>query len=372
MEAIVESKNKISENLQKIWASQKKINKYVQEQIKFSEPIIERDGYGVIYPNTINIIQGKSGVHKSRLAENLCCSILTKDGAAEFLGFRTNISRSYDVLYVDTERNIKDQLPFAIQRINENSGFNKHSIPANFSAISLLDIERSKRFEALKDYLFHFRNLNSNHMVVMLDVMTDCLMNFNDPAESMKLIDLLNLMINDHDVTFICLIHENPSSVDKARGHIGSEANNKSSTVIQIGFEKDSSNHNTELIKVSFLKCRSTKKLDPFYLSYSEEVKGLVCAEPLLIQNAMDSKNRKVTNSEIKDFLAKNLIGEMGKLDLVEMLSTEYSCTARTIETRLGELIKSKSTIKKDMGVVYCLTKKVINRNVYYRLLEAA
>ena len=86
----------------------------------------------------------------------------------------------------------------------------------------------------------------------------------------MKLIDMMNQSINRYDVTFLYLIHENPVNTDKAPGHLGTEILNKASTVIQIGFEKDAQNHNTDLINVNFLKCRSSKKHDPFYVQYSD------------------------------------------------------------------------------------------------------
>ena len=54
---------------------------------------------------------------------------------------------------------------------------------------------------------------------------------------------------------------------DRARGHLGTKIVNKASIVIQIGFEKDAQNHNTELLKVAYLKCRSSKNMN--YLGFT-------------------------------------------------------------------------------------------------------
>ena len=115
----------------------------------------------------------------------------------------------------------------------------------------------------------------------------------HDTKDSMKLIDMMNQTINRYDVTFLCLIHENPGSADKARGHLGTEILNKASTVIQIGFEKDSQNHNTDLLKVAYLKCRSSKKHESFYVQYSDTEKGLILADFNTVNEVMDNKNQK-------------------------------------------------------------------------------
>jgi hypothetical protein len=66
-----------SENLQRILRSQVKIRLAKSQRIEFTRPIVRRGADPVIFPNTIVVIQGKAGVHKSRLAEVLCSCILS-------------------------------------------------------------------------------------------------------------------------------------------------------------------------------------------------------------------------------------------------------------------------------------------------------
>ena len=64
-------------DLEKIHKSKEILKKNVEKsKITFSKPIVTIDEKPFIYPRTINVIQGKSGTHKSRLAENLCSVIL--------------------------------------------------------------------------------------------------------------------------------------------------------------------------------------------------------------------------------------------------------------------------------------------------------
>ncbi len=358
----------LSANYKIIQESRKRLKESIKRSIIFAKPIISREGIGVIYPNTINVIQGKSGVHKSRLVENICCSLLTKSPGQSFLGFTANCNENFTVLYVDTERNHTDQYPFALQKIVINSGYPVDSEIPNFDFISLIEVNREERFESLKEYLNKLRKNLNHHIVIVLDVLTDIIKNFNDPNESLKLIDLMNVMINNFNVTFIGIIHENPNSGDKARGHLGTEISNKATTVIQIGFEKDKNNANTDLIKVSYLKCRSTRRLEDFHLMYSEELNGLELAASETVKNILDSRKNKANIQELKIFLAQNLQESLSKEILFEKIISEFDCSPRIAEERLKQLVNSKEVFNNKFSFECYLTKFAHERRVYYQL----
>lgn len=205
------------------------------------------------------------------------------------------------------------------------------------------------------------------HLFIVLDVITDCVFNFNDTKDSMKLIDMMNQSINRYDVTFLCLIHENPGNTDKARGHLGTEILNKASTVLQIGFEKDAQNHNTDLIKVNFLKCRSSKKHDPFFVQYSNEEKGLVMADPFSTQAILDKKNHKAALSETTELLAHLLQPEMSRKELIEALTEELDCSKRTIVSRLKQICDNAVVIEQN-DENYTLCTRAANKEIIYFL----
>jgi hypothetical protein len=348
-----------SNNLDKILRSKEILRENSSKVISFSSAIISSFELGAIFPSTINVIQGKKGVHKSRLTETLCCTLLSRTLGANFLGFKRDFTKTFAVLYVDTERNIKEQFPYAIQKIKGKSGYGIEEQPPNFDYISLIDVVRSERFETLKEYLELTREKYKNsQLFIVMDVITDCIENFNDPKESMKLVDLLNETINNYDVTFLCVIHENPSSGDKARGHLGTEIINKASQVMQIGFEKDSKNNDTELIRLKFLHCRSTRKLDTIYLQYSEEEKGLIIASGEVVNELKHQKQAKASIPEIQSWLLDNLQDEISKKVLIGLLMEAFECGIRTIEDRLKELLELEFLVKECKG-----------KEVFYRLV---
>ena len=361
----------LSANLRTVLDTHQKLRLLKAGEIRFSEPVLRQAENAVIFPHTINVIQGQAGVHKSRLAENICAAFLKRqDCDSELLGYqRTNLDAKHTVVYVDTERNLSEQLPYSLQSIQVKAGFQQADHPENFEYISLLQINRKDRFAALNEYLEYIKKCTDNPLFIVLDVSTDCIEDFNKTDKSMELIDLMNMAINEHNVIFLCLIHENPKS-DKARGHFGTELMNKASTVMQVAFEKDASQNDTDLIRVKYLKCRSTARHTPFYMKYSQEAKGLVLAEEGDVTGLMNGRKHKASYEDIIGHLEMYLGdgGELTRIDLLDRLRKEFRASQRTIEERIKELIESKDEIFNEKGEPCHLKKSIREKMLYYSL----
>jgi len=339
------------------------------QKIIFSNPILKQNDNPVFFPKTINVLQGKAGVHKSRLAQIICSSLLkTQECSKELLHFNADIFKSYAICYVDTERNLSEQLPYALQQIQVMAGYNIEDHPDNFDYISLLEFERKERFEVLNEYLDHVRTKYNRHIFIVLDVITDCVYNFNDAKDSMALIDMMNISINRNDVTFLCLIHENPGSVDKARGHLGTEIMNKASTVIQVGFEKDSEHKEMDLVKVSYLKCRSSKKHEPFYVQYSEEDNSLVLADQNTVFELLQKKKQKASSLDIIEYIEIILTEPMSRREFYQNLCTEFNCKERMMDERLNEIMDAKAILRNKDYKECLLVKEKQGKTMFYKL----
>ena len=361
-----------SENLAKVLASRELLRNKIGGEISISKPVIKQGENALIFPNTINVIQGQAGVHKSRLAEFICASFLKQNQTEnELLGFqRFDVNTKYTVVYVDTERNLSEQFPFALQSIISKAGYSKIRHPDSFEYISLLQINRSNRFDALKEFLEHIRESTSNPLFVVLDVSTDCIEDFNKTDKSMELIDLMNMSINDYNVIFLCIIHENPRS-EKARGHFGTELMNKASLVMQVGFEKDANQKETDLIRVKYLKCRSTIKHSSFHVKYSEDVKGLILANETDIKLLSSCKKLKATYEDvikhIEIYLGNGL--SLPKSELFINLTKELNIKHRTLEGRLIYIMTQNYDIYNEFGVNCQLIKENRKGVVNYSLI---
>lgn len=362
----------ISDNLKTVLATREKLKKIKASEIRFSEPVLKQGENAVIFPHTINVIQGQAGVHKSRLAENICAAFLKLNGNQnELLGFsRLNFNATHTVVYVDTERNLSEQLPYALQSIQMKAGYNRADHPSNFEYISLLQINRKDRFATLNECLNHFKKSTNNPLFIVLDVSTDCIEDFNKTDKSMELIDLMNMAINEHNVIFLCLIHENPKS-DKARGHFGTELMNKASTVMQVGFEKDASQNDTDIIRVKYLKCRSTARHTPFYIKYSNDAKGLVLVDANEVAGVINNRKHKASNEDMTEFIEMYL-GDgatLTRVELLDKLCKDFKASQRTIESRITEIMSSDIEIFNEQGQGCKLSKETKEKIVYYKLM---
>ena len=360
-----------SDNLRIILDTQKKLKERKATDIKFSDPVLKQGENAVIFPQTINVIQGQAGVHKSRLAVNICSALLKMNICEnDLLGFaRATIGTNYTIVYVDTERNLTEQLPYALQSIQIKAGYNKTDDPKNFEYISLLQIRRNERFTALDEYLNHIRQITNNPLYIVLDVSTDCIEDFNKVDKSMELMDLMNVAINEHNVIFLCLIHENPNSV-KGRGHFGTELMNKASTVMQVGFEKDGSQNDTEIIHVKYLKCMSTARHTPFYIKYSNEEKGLILADAIEVSGLVNNRKKKASNEDMIEFIDLYL-GDgtrLTRVDFLAKLCNDFKASQRTIEKRIAEIINTDTEILNNNGNPCRLTKEIDGKMIFYSL----
>jgi len=367
-EAKREQSEEVKKYLPSILASQEKLREAKARAVIFSQPIVSHKDKSIIYPRTINVAQGQAGSFKSRVCELICSTLLWITGSPVKLEvFTASKEKPITICYVDTERNLTEQLPYALQSIQTKAGFKIDEHPPGFDYISLMAVPRKERFNALREYLDYVRGKYQTHIFIVLDVLTDCCQDFNRTDDSLELIDFLNLTINEFDVTFLCIIHENPGSA-KARGHLGTELNNKASSVMQIGYEQDASGKDTDLIRVKFLKCRNTRKHEPFYLKYCDDFKGLVLADDAEVNKLSEQRKAKAMPSEVAEKIEKYLSEKpMKASDLIQILTKDFDASERTIEERLKEIIDGDTGFHIDAKP--CRLEKVKEgRTVFYSL----
>lgn len=368
-----------SERLAGLLTLSRELRAATERPVTFRPAIFWHDGEPVIWPRTVNLIQGQTGVHKSRVAELFGSAVLSAGPlAADALGleFRPAAGETYRLLYVDTERNTSDQLPFAIQGLKGRAGYDLAQHPPALDYTSLVLLPRPERFPALAEYLAHHRAGFDGHLIVILDVLSDCVSDYNDVAASLALIDLLNVAVNGQDATFLAVIHENPgpSTANKARGHLGTEAGNKASTALQVGFVKENGRP-TPLLQLLYLKRRYAAPGLAFFAVYDEAAKGLVRAAPELAAAYAAPRpsgpQRKAPAAKVLGLLPELLAsGPLPAGELETKLATQLYVSTRTAKTYLAELLLPGAGYVADVaGRVCCLTKtKAAGLAVLYEL----
>ncbi len=360
--------------LERLLAREQAVSDIATEPVVFSPPLISREDVGIIGRGTVNIIQGAFGSHKSRLAELISALMLTTNDTSDprFLGFKRAILERFLVCYIDTERNLKEELPFAIQGIKLHAGYSLKDKPEAFRFTSIKGEDRKDRFAAIETYIHYVRDQTALHLFCLIDVVTDAIGDFNDPKESMKLFDFLGNLCDNYDATFLLVIHQNPGT-EKARGHTGTEAANKASTVLQIGLEKDVNGNETDLIKLRCLKLRRGKKPEPLYLQFCQDANGLMPAGADAIASHINSRKHKADIDEVAARLETMLSsGPKVKGEVVALLESEFKAGNATIRDRLKTIIEEPPIMTDEQGHVVKLTEYRDGRQQYYKLVVIA
>ncbi|TKT94162.1 hypothetical protein [Dyadobacter frigoris] len=362
---------KLAARLLNLKEIEQRVAKIAAGSIIFSPALITKDGVPIITRGTINIIQGRQGSHKSRLAELFCSVLLCpEEKTIESLGFEKVENQRVTVAYVDTERSQTEEFPSAIKSVITKIGFSDSKEVPDFRFTSLKNTERTNRMNDLKIFINDIRKESTNPLFVLLDVITDCLLSFNDLGETMKLLDYIGKLCETCDATFLLVIHENPGS-DKARGHLGSESVNKSATVMHIGFEKGSNGEYTELLQLKFIKQRHAKRFDPIPLIFSQDTMSLEIADPALVKSIADQRRSKASVLDIATRLTGYLKPKLEQKELLASLNSDFNCSANTMKGRLEEIERNCTPIDNEHGVACNL--KIISTNgkpTVYQLSE--
>ncbi|MBL7815208.1 MAG: AAA family ATPase [Saprospiraceae bacterium] len=343
------------------------------------KPLISRydskndDIVPIILQGTINIVQGKTGTHKSRFAE-LLCSLFLVNAATCNTDFLEFISALFPVavVYIDTERGMKDEFPLTVQRIREKAGFDKTFKIDNFYPISIAKAERHERVEAVKQWLEYVQGQTSLPLFVVLDVVTDCVVSFNNDKDSLKLFDDLRNFADDCNATFLLLIHENPFS-DKARGHTGTEGQNKASTIIQIGFNSD--NDDNDLMKLRFLKTRNIAKPNPIFLEYSKEAQGLVLANEDMVKQQIENKRKAFDTDLVIEYLEQLLTDPKESKEvssIQEKIAAKFKKGIRAAQDKLLDIINQEYILRDLEGEECKITREKDPKDKRRLLLKLA
>ncbi|TAG65430.1 MAG: hypothetical protein EAZ26_10490 [Runella slithyformis] len=348
--------------LERLQSVSSEIKQKAAQKVVFTPPIISRDGLPTIKRGTLVGIQGRFGSHKSRIGELFCSVVISTlpQNDTKHLGYSKHPLERIVLVHIDTERNTKEELPQTIQSIRKKAGFNAFAEVPDFYYTSIKTIPRAKRLEAVKEYLEYVRSQTDGHIFCVLDVLTDCVSDFNDAKDSLALCDFLNNLCENENATIVGIIHENPGS-EKARGHLGTEFANKSSTFFQIGFVRDGNGNDTDVIRLRYLKVRSIKRPNSLYLTYSAEIDGLILA-PSEMLASVEGSTRRYDANDIAEILEDYLTSTpVSQTDLLAHLKAETKLSKNPIMERLAEIErKGKDWVLHDSSGAACYLK--INR----------
>jgi hypothetical protein len=319
--------------------------------------LISYQGVPIINQRTVNLIQGQTGVHKSRLATSFIKTLLSPDFNNK-LGFQKATPDTIINVLIDTERNHSDELPYVIRDIFNQAKIKfVHSAKQYFNStqyfrISSLKLAKRKdRLWMLKSYIQKIRGSLHYHIFIVLDVVTDCMFDFNNVNEALELSDYFNQLCEEQDCTILAIIHENPGT-GKARGHMGTELMNKSSTNFAVSCYKN------ETFKLEFKKLRNSGQTESILMRFDKSTNDIKKLSEGEIKKIQASDNMAPVEDVILSleniFIEPNY--ETTQQELIESLRKSFDCSPKTISRRISEIVEKGQVIISNEDGNYILT----------------
>ncbi|MFH1527896.1 MAG: hypothetical protein ABIG69_14790 [Bacteroidota bacterium] len=362
--------NKTSRETEGLWKKYNHFDELRKKPVKFSESLIDLNENKIIFPKTVTLIQGSYGTHKSRFLEHIISTILFPEAGILNMSYN-HIDKEPLIVLIDTERE-SEVLTDSIQKILRNANLEIDAdTEERFIFTSFVDEPRPSRFSKLKQFLSEIqREYPAKHFIVFLDVLTDFVTDFNNPRECSILIDLINQVRTNSEITFLTVVHENPftsPAAGKAKGHLGTLLVDKATTVISLIPEKNS----TTLFKMKFLKTRRTKIPKSISYKFDEEKSQLVFASHSDLNELNQEKAPLCdVSAELFDIIGIAENGRIAKSESIQILQKSFNCGDRTIKERLSEI--EKTEVFPQHGYKLIITEEGRKKYYSYEEIEEA
>jgi len=143
------------------------------------------------------------------------------------------------ILYVDTE-----QSPYHCQKVMKRivrmAGLPLNEEPEHLDFLTLRRHTPEIRIAIVEKAIYQTNGLG----LVIIDGIRDMVYDINSPSEATKMISKLMQWTDERQIHIHTILHQNKAD-ENARGHIGTELNNKAETVLEVAKDKFDGNIST-------------------------------------------------------------------------------------------------------------------------------
>ena len=165
------------------------------------------------------------------------------------------------ILYIDTEQG-RHHCQMVLRRILRLAELPEEAPPDNLVMIALRKYAPSVRLAIIEQAIESMPDLG----LVVIDGIRDLLYDINSPVEATAIISRFMQWTDDRQIHIHTVLHQNKND-ENARGHIGTELNNKAETVIQI--EVDREERSISVVEAIHIRDRD---FEPFAFRINEDV----------------------------------------------------------------------------------------------------
>jgi len=187
-------------------------------------------------PGNLVTVKGHSKAGKSAFIGGMIGATMRGERDGDCLGVTSENPDGHAVIHFDTEQSKRDHFNnFKI--VLKRADLNKE--PEWFRSYALTGLTIKERLLALRHVLKLSKRECGGIHSVFLDGIADLVSDPNEAAECFGFVDDLQALAVEYDCVIICVLHLNPGSEDKGRGHLGSHLERRSEANLRLDYDPE-------------------------------------------------------------------------------------------------------------------------------------
>lgn len=222
-------------------------------------PEVLKIGDSVI--GTLGNFSASIGKAKSKKTFNVSAIVASALSEGRVLHYKSEFpSDKRCILYIDTEQG-RHHCQKVLNRILRLANLPADIDPENLKLLALRKYSPEERLAIVEYALDTIPNIG----LVIIDGIRDFVYDINSPSEATRIISKLMQWTDDKQIHIHTILHQNKND-EHARGHIGTELNNKAEAIMQI--EVDKEDKSISIVEAVHIR---DKEFEPFAFRINEQ-----------------------------------------------------------------------------------------------------
>lgn len=270
---------------------------------------------------------GKSAIVGAMIAAAMCIEVDRQD----CFGIRAANDQGLALLHFDTEQSVEHWDGLLRRALRRAQG---KQFPLWLHSYSLAGLAAVECRQAVDWAIQNARDRCGGIFAVIIDGIGDLVVDPNDPEECFPLVTHLHALAIEFDAPIINVLHLNPGSMEKSRGHLGSQLERKAETNLTLEKAEDGA---TVLFALKQRGAMIPKETGPRF-RWSD-------ADDMHVSTASIRSERAEEARETLGELAREAFGDRPSLTfsaLKEAVKIATLCSDRTATRRIKEMCQSK------------------------------
>ena len=222
-------------------------------------PEVLKIGDSVI--GTLGNFSASIGKAKSKKTFNVSAIVASALSEGRVLHYKSEFpSDKRCILYIDTEQG-RHHCQKVLNRILRLANLPADIDPENLKLLALRKYSPEERLAIVEYALDTIPNIG----LVIIDGIRDFVYDINSPSEATRIISKLMQWTDDRQIHIHTILHQNKND-EHARGHIGTELNNKAEAIMQVEVDKD--DKSVSVVEAVHIR---DKEFEPFAFRINDE-----------------------------------------------------------------------------------------------------